>query len=326
MAQRISQVKNSVTAVAHQAMRGLKCCLSRNGLSDKEDGTTYIVTTLAHVPSVVITPPQEQALVGVVTSNTAQTPVTPALKSTTVAAMLHPLLTPALTAVIPCSTLQLPPSSTSLSTLTTLVLSHTQMTHLPLEITHMPLLMSLDASHNKLASLPDALFLLPKLRTLILSDNMLTTLSRCIRGLDGLHTLDLSRNPLHILPAELQLCSIRDMFLDGCPLLLPGAGDAVEMAPDPTHTHPLPVEQALRALYRMVLRISDAHGLNTPTVVHDGVDLVTGYPVQTIDFLQGLLRYSEWLEQYELTGAQPPRDLLPAIPPHALITPTTALG
>ncbi|XP_064169838.1 p53-induced death domain-containing protein 1 [Anguilla rostrata] len=99
----------------------------------------------------------------------------------------------------------LPPSLSSLTSLTHLDLSFNRLSSFPACLLSLPLLSSLLLSHNLLTSLPPSVGELRSLTFLSLLGNQLQAVPPGLGQLEALRTLDLSHNQLEGLPAELGL-------------------------------------------------------------------------------------------------------------------------
>ena len=98
---------------------------------------------------------------------------------------------------------QFPPTLTSLSQLTELILYGNSLTELPKQICFLKNLSKLDVDHNKLTALPKQLGQLSELKKLSACSNHITVLDGLmLRKLVALETLYLSNNRLTVLPFE----------------------------------------------------------------------------------------------------------------------------
>uniref|UniRef100_A0A7S0RT92 Disease resistance R13L4/SHOC-2-like LRR domain-containing protein n=1 Tax=Chlamydomonas leiostraca TaxID=1034604 RepID=A0A7S0RT92_9CHLO len=109
----------------------------------------------------------------------------------------------------------LPPSISSLTSITTLMLSGNQLTAIPAAVGLLTSLTTLLLDSNKLRALPDELGCLVKLQTLWLQDNELAALPGSVGQLTSLRQLLASRNRLTSVPACLSdLTSLHSLWLD----------------------------------------------------------------------------------------------------------------
>ncbi|KAJ8249155.1 hypothetical protein GJAV_G00231770 [Gymnothorax javanicus] len=108
----------------------------------------------------------------------------------------------------------IPPSLSSLSSLTHLDLSFNRLSSFPPCLLSLPVLSSLLLSHNRLRSLPPSVGQLGSLTFLSLLGNKLQSVPPGLGHLGALHTLDLSHNRLESLPPELgQLHNLQSLEL-----------------------------------------------------------------------------------------------------------------
>ncbi|MHA1522307.1 MAG: leucine-rich repeat domain-containing protein [Promethearchaeota archaeon] len=112
----------------------------------------------------------------------------------------------------------IPASFKKLTKLKRLLISESQIIHIPDFLWQLPLT-SLSLSQAKIAKIPPDICQLTKLEFLSLSNNQITQVPDCIGQLKQLKTLSLLANPLTKIPESIgNLTNLRNLTLSSCPL------------------------------------------------------------------------------------------------------------